>query len=548
MESPEPKNPTETLDLEQKIADTIAGKRPVDASYPYIFPDYALPFLHIGTEKQLFLDNFILDHLDGMTRVFRTPARPERPVLEVGDLPWENHFNPTPTAAIHDPDDGKFKLWYVQSLTGDPFNTGQVLCYAESSDCLHWEKPLSDRCQPYEQYRETNIVERDTAGVTVVLNHDRSDPERKFLMLYCPYGRARERGQRFMSTVAASPDGLRWTTISEDSTRRHHHEQRIIWDESIQKWVGYSQYSHHWDPRHRKRQIGRQESEDFVHWSPKEVVLSVDWDPNLPPDLEFHEMSARKVGGLYIGIAGEFMAEPFWCVRDGVNWRDQAHVRLGLYCSRDGKRWQRVGDPGPWAANRGPGSIDYGYTCCTAAGQLEHDGKCFVPYLAGPTKQHWFSSPSPPAPSPIVPMAAFAAARREWETLSELNRDYPGRRSVGMLILREDGWAELKPTYEYGQVISRQFVFEGDTLRINADCGGGYVRVDVLDPELEPYPGFSAAVCEPITTDDPDRIWHDVRWQGEADLRQLWNKPCRLRFHLRQASLYAFQFVPGGTP
>jgi hypothetical protein len=363
-------------------------------------------------------------------------------------------------------------------------------------------------------------------------------------MLSCPYGRARERGHRITSTVAASPDGLRWTTISEDARYRHHHEQRVIWDEAIQKWIGYSQYSHHWDFRHRKRQIGRQQSDDFVDWSPKEVVLSADWDPNLPPHLEFHELSARKIGGLYVGLVGEFLAEPFWCVRDGVNWRDQAHVRLGLYCSRDGTRWQRVGGPAPWVDNRGPGSIDYGYACCAAAGQLEHDGKVYIPYLAGPTKQHWFSTPSPPAPSPIVPRADFAAAKREWESLGQTLGRYPRHdRSVGVLVLREDGWAELKPIDENGQIYTRQFVFEGDALRINADCYGGYVRVDVLDPFFDPYPGFSAAECEPIASADPDSIWHDVRWQGNADLRQLWNKPCRLRFHLRQASLYAFQFA-----
>ena len=59
-------------------------------------------------------------------------------------------------------------------------------------------------------------------------------------------------------------------------------------------------------------------------------------------------MSARKIGGLYIGITSEFMAEPFWQERDGHNWRDQAFSRLGLYTSRDGRRWQRVGGPGPW--------------------------------------------------------------------------------------------------------------------------------------------------------------------------------------------------------
>jgi hypothetical protein len=190
--------------------------------------------------------------------------------------------------------------------------------------------------------------------------------------------------------------------------------------------------------------------------------------------------------------------------------------------------------------NRGPGSIDYGYACSTASGQIEHDGKCYLYYLAGPTKQHWFLKPSPPAPSPIVPREAYAAGEREWEELGSTNTAFPGRRSVGVLVLREDGWAELKPSYERGRVITRQFVFEGEALRVNADCRGGYARVEVLDPYFEPYPGFSAEACVPVAGDG---IWHTVRWQEQADVRALWNKPCRLVFHLHQASLYAFQFV-----
>jgi hypothetical protein len=545
---PEPKSPTELLDIQRKLSETAAGRRPVDEStYPYFPPDYEIPFLHIGTEKQLFLDNFILDDLEHVERRFPKPHRPEEPVLTVGDLPWEVHArdvsNLMPAAAIHDPDDGRFKLWYIQSLTGDPFSNGQILCYAESTDCLHWEKVTSEKCLPYADHAVTNIVHQDTAHVTVVLNPDRSDPERKFLMLNNPLAKARERGRRFLSSVAASPDGLQWQTISEDTSLRHHHESRIIWDEAIQKWVAYSQYSHHWNFLHRKRQIGRQESEDFIHWSPKEVVLSVDWDPSLPPHLEFHDMSVRKIGDLYIGIVAQFMAEPIWCVRDGTNWRDIAHNKLGLYVSRDGRRWQRVGDSEPWVDNRDPGSIDFGFLNFTIAGQLVHDGKTHILYDAVADKQHWYGEYYRP-PCPIVPEMAYAEGKEAWEQLGRVLGTYPRwNRSIGVLILREDGWAELRPSYERGTVTTRQFVFEGHTLRLNADCYGGYIRVECLDPSFQPYPGFSAEACDPVYAGRPGEIWHTVRWQGNTSVQALWNKPVRLRFHLHQASLYAFQFV-----
>ena len=285
------------------------------------------PFLHIGSERQLFLDNFILDHLDGVSREICAPTKTAEPLLAWSDLPWEQvQFNPGTAGVVHDPDDGLFKMWYWQGLTGHAFNEGQVLCYAESKDALQWEKPLRDDCLPFEGHKATNIVHPDVSQSGLALNHDRSDPDRKYLLVNWPPKAARVRppDSPRLSRVDASPDGIRWHTISEESAFPHHHEQKIFWDGSIRRWVGFSQYSHHQNFLYRKRQIGRQESADFINWSPKEVALSADWDANLPPDLEMHDMSARKVGGLYIGITSEFMAEPFWQERDGHNWRDQA--------------------------------------------------------------------------------------------------------------------------------------------------------------------------------------------------------------------------------
>jgi hypothetical protein len=465
-----------------------------------------------------------------------------------------------PVAALYDPYDKKFKAWYEKRLVTDPHDadSGKVMCYAESTDCLHWEKPLSDQCIPYQGHKATNIVLEDSGHhIALALNHDQSDPERRYLLTHPSRVRARQQGKRTVSAFAVSPDGIRWTTIHEDTPYRHHHFQRPIWDAAIQKWIAYSQYSHHWNLLHRKRQIGRQESEDFINWSPKEVVLSNDWDPNLPPHIEFHDMSVRKVGGLYIGIMTEFMAEPIWCVRNDTNWRDQAYAGLSLYASRDGKRWQRAGGPELWVEHGKPGSYDYGFVNDTVAGQLVHDGKAYIVYGARPEKQNFhgrireitrlhetaLNAPYQVAGRAMVPGAAFAQGERDRESLVETLGTYPRRDfSLSALILREDGWAELKPAYERGKVITRQFVFEGDALKVNADAYGGYIRVEVLDPYLNPYEGFAAEDCDPVCTDDANQIWHRVSWQGNRDVRALWNKPVRLVFHLHQASLYAFQF------
>ncbi|MDE0199094.1 MAG: hypothetical protein OXK78_12925, partial [Caldilineaceae bacterium] len=95
MTLPEPKSRTEQLDIQQKTDAILSGSRPVDKDYPYIPPDYKVHFPHIGTDRQLFLDNFILDHLDGVRRELCTPQKAPKPLLSFTDLPWERvQFNP----------------------------------------------------------------------------------------------------------------------------------------------------------------------------------------------------------------------------------------------------------------------------------------------------------------------------------------------------------------------------------------------------------------------------------------------------------------------
>lgn len=540
---PEPKSAQEALDLQRKIEDIASGRRAIDpATYPYISPDYRLPFTHIGREKQLFVDNFMLDHLDGVERVIVKPDKYPKPVLTWSNLPWEQAgFNPGVSAALQDPDDGKFKMWYFQSMAGDPFNRDQVLCYGESADGINWEKPLSESCLPYNSQRATNIVLRDVSASGLALNPDRSDPARKFLLVYCPYADARERRQPVLSRVAVSPDGLRWSVVSDDVPQRHQHETRVIWDEAIQQWIGYGQYSHHWHHGPRTRQIGRQTSPDFVHWSPKEVVLSVDWDPHLGPDREFHEASIRKIGGLYLLIVGEAHTDPLWCVSGrGTVWRDQFHTSLALYTSRDGRRFQRAGGAEPWVGHGPAGSQDYGYACSSVAGSLVHDGKTIILYGAYPHKQWVIGRSDNPT---LVPESARHRYEEEMAMAKAHGTDpacFFGGRAVGALLLREDGWARLQPVYEHGRAITKQFVFEGEALRINADCAYGFIQVEALDPHFKPYDGYSAQACVPI---HGPGIWHTAQWRERRDLTALWNKPVILAFHIHEASLYAFQFL-----
>jgi hypothetical protein len=219
------------------------------------------------------------------------------------------------------------------------------------------------------------------------------------------------------------------------------------------------------------------------------------------------------------------MAEPVWQAGRAHNWRDQAFVQMALYSSRDGRRWYRASAAGaasPWVAHGTPGSPDYGMACfCAAGGPLVNGrGQMVLPvrrrwprpsaafplrtmlppstrpkrwpvwqYLAAPFKQEQLSAPLPgdfrsvPLPSDSE---TYADRKRWWHQRSSLHgvsgsihapRPAHPKRSVGGLVLREDGWARLAPTHEHGRVITKQFVFSGGALRVNADTAFGFIEV-----------------------------------------------------------------------
>jgi hypothetical protein len=216
---------------------------------------------------------------------------------------------------------------------------------------------------------------------------------------------------------------------------------------------------------------------------------------------------------------------------------------MALYTSRDGRRFSRAGGTEPWVEPGRPGDFDYGYACFTAAGAMVHDGRMVIPYLAIPHKQWVTGRIDNPVLAPDAARAASEADFRRAVELGQESESLKSARTTGGLILREDGWARLEPEREKGRVLTKQFVFEGGRLRLNADCRWGTVRAELLDPHLRPYEGFSAEACDPIHTRGRDTIWHDVTWRGRGDVSPLWNKPVRLVLHLDQASVYSFEFA-----
>ena len=89
----------------------------------------------IGAEEQLFLDDFIIESSQNITRQVNPVQKLPDPVL-LPDKPWENNLALLFGSVIFDSNDNIFKMWY--------YCDGGHVAYATSRDGLHWEKPALD--------------------------------------------------------------------------------------------------------------------------------------------------------------------------------------------------------------------------------------------------------------------------------------------------------------------------------------------------------------------------------------------------------------------
>ncbi len=108
------------------------------------------------------------------------------------------------------------------------------------------------------------------------------------------------------------------------------------------------------------------------------------------------------------------------------------------------------------------------------------------------------------------------------------------------LTLRTDGFVSLHAPYAGGESVTKPFRFQGDRLTINySTSAAGSVWVEIQDESGRPIDDFSKDDCDEIIGDRIDRV---VTWKDRSDVRSLAGKAIRLRWILKDADIYSFQF------
>lgn len=479
----------------------------------------------------LFVDDHDILYRAGLRRrVQQAQRHPKNPVIVGRDKAWEVAIGWC--SVYRDPTTGHYQLWY-QAFAGHSAHERThrcVVCYAESSDGIHWEKPNLG-LYSFNGDDNTNIVllanggYSDRYGCSVVVDPADSDPARRYKMAH--YDFSLDQGQEYPGlSVAFSPDGIRWTKeprapLLRSAYGKHGTPVPFV-GETTQPWLLPLSISDATDvfydpPRQRfslyhkmwidgpdggmfwKHGMGYTHSQNFVDWARPQLVLTPDeFDP---PWVEFHHSPVFYYNDCYFALLQILNRAELGGVMD-----------CELAISRDGLRWQRPFRQSfflPRSVGNQSGGNQFD------SGSILTNG---TPVVLADELRFYYGGYS------------------EGATGAD---DYNLTTGVGLATLPRDRFVSLRPREALGQVTLKTVDIRGcRTLTLNASAPEGKIWVEALDGEGRRIPGFDRACALPITG---DRLDHPVAWQ-EGNLKQLPVENVILRIYAENAALFAVTF------
>jgi len=468
----------------------------------------------VGSKKQIFLDGFFLDRAEGVELTMHKPYR-DGQILIKPDQPWEmDPEGQEQRIGIYScvlKEDGKVRLWYDQRRGKDDAEIR--VCYAESEDGIHFTKPTLG----------LHEVDGSTAN-NVVLPGPRiagaavwKDPNAPATHRYKTQTKVYPSEQLEMHS---SPDGLHWELFGIPKVGHIDTQNIIFWEPGIERYLFFTRlWALNLDKVKRYRTVRRLESDDLMTWDNEQVVLTpdeADWDIHERvqerPAVDFYGAAVFPYEGA--DRAYIMLAQSTWA---WMGWEEAglgpATIDVQLAVSRDAEHFERAGGRRPFMSLGPEGRFDSRFLWALPNPVVMGD-ELWI-YYVGSNRDH--------APSNKLDPAAT-------EDLS----------GIGRAVLRLDGFVSVDGDYEGGQFATPPIRFEGKTLELNVDsAGGGAVYVEVLNEDFSPIEGFAKQDAIPIARNS---VRMPVSWQRGGDVRVLAGKTIRLRFHMTNASLFAFQF------
>lgn len=450
--------------------------------------------IDVADRLQMMIDTLFFDSVENITLRIHVPVKTGERTL-VSDKPWEdatlNWFSVIEDAGV-------YRMWYeCYDVAGWPTPDDTSFCYAESSDGIHWRKPPLGLFS-YQGSTENNILFRQVGDDgyrsrvhgSCVFKDPAAPPEARYKAVSQGAFSGMEPPQRVAGMHSA--DGLHWSRVAGPICDVFADSQYSgFWDTQAGQYVLFGRVSG------KGRAIGRAASPDFEHFEPLTRVLEHQ------PDVDVYNPAAIKYPG----------ADNVYLMFPSLYRHADDTLDIHLAVSRDGLRWSWPEPGTPFVALGAPGSFDSG-SLYMGQGMICKDQELWL-YFSGSCLKH---------------------NEAELDALARPDN----RRVFSRVIARANGLVAAEAGDIPGYFITPPLNVQGNTLRLNLlTKDGGEIRVGLLDAAGTPLPGRAADACIPLHGD------HDgvpVAWNEGAAIPA--GAPIRLRFEMKNARLFAFQFAP----
>ena len=471
--------------------------------------------IQLFSRRECFFDDTLIDN-ECTTAEFLVHSPVRREVVMTCDAPWEGNGSDFFNMFY---DDGKWRMYY---LGWEFFNPAGIrACYAESVDGIHWTKPSLGICE-WEGSYDNNII----IDPTIVPHLDnfmvfRDDnpacpPEKKYkaILMY----------KKFNLWCFYSHDGLHFEkgNVITSMTGKYDSLNVAFWDSTAKKYRLYFRGAHNSSTKELVlefkegdiRDIRYMESDDFEHWTEPRML-----DFGESDDIELYTNVVSpyyRAPHILIGFPSRYVYRKGWtsnydelCGREERKKRYEKNARYGLVvtdcvfmASRNGYKFHRHDEAFMRPGAERPNNWVYG-DCYPVRGLIE--------------------TPSSVEGEPNE--ISIYAKDNHWTGPAELVR----------YTIRLDGFVSLHAKYKEARVLTKPFVYDGDTLHINFSTSAlGHMYFTLIDEEGNRYESAETF------GDSVDRVVHFL---DENAVKNLCGKPVTLEVRMCDADLYSIQFI-----
>ncbi|MFC1718983.1 hypothetical protein ACFL6S_35355 [Candidatus Poribacteria bacterium] len=461
-------------------------------------------------QRMLFLDPEAIESMSNIQLVVNQPQ--DYQIVLHPDRAWESMFIAFYLTVIED--GGRLRMWYT---CRDKKGQGGV-AYSESIDGVRWEKPDLGIVE-YNGSKHNNLVGIPYLEGTVFID-PHAPPEAKYKYLTSVH--------REGIFLYFSSDGFHWKRRSEPFLPFVADSQNVIfWEPGLNEYVLYLRG---WTIHPRRRTVVRMTTPDLT--SP----------------------AINHSGG-----------NPGYSSSDSTRPHITTEAPVVFACDQDDPE---ITDVYTMAAL--PYPVEPGYYLAFPSlyhnfpgppeGRFHNDGRNEVHCLGSTNGVNWHRYDRKPYLRPgldgtatcnmvFIGHGMIQRGDQLWQYgtgYRTTHGDIEGRRKnadgvVFRVSQRLDGFVSVDTDYRVGKLTTSPVSCMGNCLILNLDTGAlGNARVEILDAEDCPVPGFLASECDPVQVNSTSV---QVTWNGKPDLNVLQGKTIKLCFLMQSCKLYSARFA-----